>query len=104
LCVTEITQTPGAIVSAAGIETQTLLATTLGARVTGSADEQSKRLSLHIASDKNVEVIGWWPKAWGVPKVMIAGKELAASIVSFGPETFVRFPVPKGEADVAVSE
>ena len=102
LCVTAITQTPGAVASVAGIDTQTLLPTALRCRITGSADERARTVTLRVTSDRDVEVIAWWPKAWGAPAATVAGKPTAGTPVSFGSEQFVRFAVPKGNRDVRI--
>jgi hypothetical protein len=75
----------------------------LNCRVTGNADERAKQVKLHVAADKNIEVIAWWPKVWGGAKVVAAGKETSGVPINFGSEDFIRFALPKGDADVVVS-
>lgn len=103
VCITALTQTPAAIVSASGIPTQMLLPATLHCRITGTEDEQTKRVTLHVSCDKDIEVIAWWPKAWGTPQVMVGGKVLHGTPISFGTEDFVRFGLQKGEWEISVA-
>ncbi len=103
LCATAITQTPAAIISAAGIPTQTLLPAVLNCGVTGSADESAKRVTLTVNCNKPVEIIAWWPKTWGAAHAKVATTELPTTPISFGSEDFVRFVLEKGQWNVELS-
>ena len=103
LCATVVTQTPGGFVSAAGIATQFILPSTLGGHITGSVDEQARRVSLSVKADKTAEVVAWWPKAWGTAQVQAADKAVVSTPVRFGDEQFVRFAVPVGSTTVNIA-
>ncbi|MBI4025872.1 MAG: hypothetical protein HY360_12880 [Verrucomicrobia bacterium] len=97
-----VTQTPGAIVSAYGQDTQFVLPSNLDCSVEGSVDEAKRKILLTVRADKPCEAIGWWPKAWGAPKVLVNDQEAAAIHVSFGKEDFARFAVEQGDSKVTL--
>ena len=98
-----VTQTPGAIVSAYGQDTQFILPANLNCAVTGSIDEANRQVRLAVHADKPVDVVAWWPKAWGAAKVVVAGNETAGTPIRFDTEDFVRFSLEKGDRDVIVT-
>ncbi len=102
LCVTEITETPAAICSAAGIPTQVLLPAALNCSITGRVDAPNKRVVLHVVCDKRIGVVAWWPKVWGTPHLRAGAASLHGTSVVFGAEHFVRFTLKKGVWNVVL--
>ena len=98
-----LTQVPGALVSAAGQDTQFVLPETLGCRVTGTAEEATHRVTLDIAADKSCAVIAWWPQSWGAADVELHRAQAVQQVtlstgqyVTYGTERFIRLDLPAG--------
>lgn len=98
-----VTQTPGAIVSVHGQETQFVLPENLGCRIEGDVDEKTSSVRLNILNPKPCEAIAWWPKKWGKPKIQLNGKSVEGKAVAYGAEDFVRIALKKGDWDVKLS-
>jgi len=95
-----LSRVPAFICSADGIPTQNLLAETLGCSIRGSADENTRTLSLDVSASRPIEVLAWWPKAWGNGRVTLGGTPAESRAVSVGGADWRVFGVPEGEWEV----
>ena len=103
VCVTSITQTPAGFISIGGLPVQTLLPTTLSSTITGTVDEDGKRVDLEVSANHDSEVIAWWTAEWGEATVRVDGARVEGNPEIFGREQFIRFSVKKGKSTIEVS-
>ncbi len=105
-----VTQVPGFLVSAHGQDTQFLLPHNLDCTVDGTADETAKTVRLTVKADKPVEILAWWPPAWGNAQAEITGAAAQAPgpvpaerMVTYDAERFARLALPAGESTVTLT-
>ena len=98
-----LTQTPAFIRAADGVPTQALLSETLGCRISGRLDEAAQRSDLRVEAPRPLQVLAYWPEAWGRPAVSINGAPAAAESVAMGGATFAQFGVPKGTHEISIA-
>jgi len=104
-------QVPGFIYSVEGQQTQLLIPRTLGCRIEGELNERKKTNRLHVFADKPLQIIAWWPQAWGDHKIeivsssgkmVLVGKQ--AGEITYGNEQFLIISLPKGQTELKISK
>ena len=104
-------QVPGFIYSVEGQQTQLLIPRTLGCRIEGKLNERKKINRLYVYADKPLQIIAWWPQAWGHHKIEIvsnSGKKVLvgkqAGEITYGNEQFLIISLPKGNSELKISK